>query len=244
MTRAALYARYSSDSQRDASIKDQLRLCRAHAERKGWSVTLCYTDRAMSGASLLHPGIQELMQDAQRGGFELVPSEALDRVSRDQEDVACRDVAITRALGLAERPRSSPRLDPDQSSLKGMVHGQPDYERNADIPHGQAGGKYSGKPLALILAEIAGAERELSTGKEQNHAEHFLRNHLEDDRYGRAHEQRQEEEQTAEHDWRSAGTGTECDVACHAAGAMAHGDATDQRASEVHDTGRERNLAL
>ena len=35
MSRAVLYARYSSDSQRDASIEDQLRLCRLHAERQG-----------------------------------------------------------------------------------------------------------------------------------------------------------------------------------------------------------------
>lgn len=35
MTRVVLYARYSSDNQRDASIEDQLRLCREHAERHG-----------------------------------------------------------------------------------------------------------------------------------------------------------------------------------------------------------------
>jgi site-specific DNA recombinase len=34
MTRVALYARYSSD-QREASIEDQLRLCRLHAEKQG-----------------------------------------------------------------------------------------------------------------------------------------------------------------------------------------------------------------
>ena len=33
MTRVALYARYSSDSQRDASIEDQLKVCRIHAAR-------------------------------------------------------------------------------------------------------------------------------------------------------------------------------------------------------------------
>jgi site-specific DNA recombinase len=33
MTRVALYARYSSDNQRDASIEDQLRICRKKAER-------------------------------------------------------------------------------------------------------------------------------------------------------------------------------------------------------------------
>ena len=35
MSRAVLYARYSSDSQRNAYIEDQLRLCRLHVERQG-----------------------------------------------------------------------------------------------------------------------------------------------------------------------------------------------------------------
>ncbi len=88
MSRAVLYARYSSDSQRDASIEDQLRLCRLHAERQGWTVADSYSDRAISGASLLRPGIQELIQDAGRGRFDIVLAEAMDRLSRDQEDIA------------------------------------------------------------------------------------------------------------------------------------------------------------
>ena len=88
MTRIALYARYSSDQQREASIEDQLRLCRLHAEKQGWSVADSYHDRAVSGASLIRPGIQALLTDALRGRFEVVLAEALDRISRDQEDVA------------------------------------------------------------------------------------------------------------------------------------------------------------
>ena len=88
MSRAVLYARYSSDSQRDASIEDQLRLCRLHAERQGWTVVDSYSDRAISGASLLGPGIQELIQDAGRGRFDIVLAEARDRLSRDQKDIA------------------------------------------------------------------------------------------------------------------------------------------------------------
>ena len=88
MSRVALYARYSSDSQRDASIEDQLRLCRLHAERQGWTVVDSYSDRAISGASLLRPGIQELIQDAGRGRFDVLLAEAMDRLSRDQEDIA------------------------------------------------------------------------------------------------------------------------------------------------------------
>jgi site-specific DNA recombinase len=86
--KVALYARYSTDHQRDASIEDQLRLCRLHAEKQGWTVVDSYTDRAISGASLLRAGIQELISDAMRGKFAVVLAEAMDRLSRDQEDIA------------------------------------------------------------------------------------------------------------------------------------------------------------
>ena len=86
--KVALYARYSSDSQRDASIADQLRVCRAHAEKQGWKIVEEYSDHAISGASLLRPGIQALMADGLKGRFQLVLAEAMDRLSRDQEDIA------------------------------------------------------------------------------------------------------------------------------------------------------------
>jgi site-specific DNA recombinase len=86
--KVAIYARYSSDNQRDASIADQLRICRLHAEKQGWQIVEEYTDHAISGASLLRPGIQALISDATRGRFGLVLAEAMDRLSRDQEDIA------------------------------------------------------------------------------------------------------------------------------------------------------------
>ena len=69
--KVALYARYSSDQQREASIEDQLRVCRIYAEKQGWSVIDSYSDRAISGASLLRPGIQELIADAGKGRFQV-----------------------------------------------------------------------------------------------------------------------------------------------------------------------------
>ena len=86
--KVAIYARYSSDNQRDASIADQLRMCRLHAEKQGWHVIEEYTDHAISGASLIRPGIQALMTDAMSGRFDVILSEAMDRLSRDQEDIA------------------------------------------------------------------------------------------------------------------------------------------------------------
>src|SRR5271154_2607906 len=88
MMRVALYARYSTDLQREASIEDQFRLCRGHAERQGWAVVDSYSDRAISGASMLRPGLQDLIADSAHGRFDIVLTEAMDRLSRDQEDIA------------------------------------------------------------------------------------------------------------------------------------------------------------
>jgi len=85
--KVAIYARYSSDNQRDASIADQFRLCRLHAEKQGWQIVEEYSDHAISGSSLLRPGIQALIADATRGRFDMILTEAMDRLSRDQEDI-------------------------------------------------------------------------------------------------------------------------------------------------------------
>jgi site-specific DNA recombinase len=87
--KVAIYARYSTDSQRVASIADQFRVCLGHAEKQGWSVVEQYSDQAISGSTLiLRPGIQALIRDALAGRFQFVLAEALDRLSRDQEDIA------------------------------------------------------------------------------------------------------------------------------------------------------------
>jgi site-specific DNA recombinase len=86
--RAVIYARYSTDLQSPASIEDQIPLCRERLLREGHELVKVYSDRAVSGATLLRSGIQLLMQDATRSAFDRVYAEALDRISRDQEDAA------------------------------------------------------------------------------------------------------------------------------------------------------------
>ena len=86
--KVAIYARYSSDNQREASIADQLRVCREFAARQGWTVVEEFSDHAISAATLLRSGFQALMRDALNGRFDVVLAEALDRFSRDQEDTA------------------------------------------------------------------------------------------------------------------------------------------------------------
>ena len=84
--KAALYARYSSDQQREASIEDQLRGCRELAAREGWTIAGEYRDAAMSGASMSRDGVETLLRDAAR--YDVVVTESLDRLSRNQEHIA------------------------------------------------------------------------------------------------------------------------------------------------------------
>ncbi|MBN8891558.1 MAG: recombinase family protein, partial [Rhodospirillales bacterium] len=86
--RAVIYTRYSSDQQRDASIDDQIRICKERVAAEGWQLVQVYRDAAFSGATTLRPGYQALLEGAREAAFDVVVAEALDRLSRDQEDVA------------------------------------------------------------------------------------------------------------------------------------------------------------
>ena len=86
--RAAIYARYSSEMQSEASVEDQLRICRRLIAERGWAAGPTYHDMALSGASLLRPGYQSLLQDARAGQFDVLVAESIDRLSRDQEHIA------------------------------------------------------------------------------------------------------------------------------------------------------------
>lgn len=84
----AIYARYSTELQDKRSIDDQISMCKGRAAREGWFVRECYTDYAISGATMERPGLQQMLQDARAGSFDIILTEALDRLSRDQADIA------------------------------------------------------------------------------------------------------------------------------------------------------------
>jgi site-specific DNA recombinase len=89
MIRCAIYARYSSDLQRDTSIDDQVRKCREHATRQGWKVISggTYTDEGLSGTSAAsRPGLQQLLRDAEQSNA------AFDRVLLDDTSRLARNL--------------------------------------------------------------------------------------------------------------------------------------------------------
>lgn len=82
--RAALYARYSTDQQRAASIEDQFRNCRSRVEAEGWTIVATFADEAMSGSDSSRPQYQAMLAAAARGQFEVLLLDDLSRLARDQ----------------------------------------------------------------------------------------------------------------------------------------------------------------
>lgn len=88
MLKVALYARFSSDAQKESSIEQQFRLLRERAANEGWQIVAEFSDKALSGSNMLRPGLQNLLAAAREKQFDIVLSESIDRLSRDQGDIA------------------------------------------------------------------------------------------------------------------------------------------------------------
>lgn len=88
--RAVIYARYSSDRQREESIEGQIRECKAYAERKGIEIVNEYTDRAKSASkdTAKRDSFLQMIKDSSKGQFDAVIVWKLDRFARNRFDSA------------------------------------------------------------------------------------------------------------------------------------------------------------
>ena len=69
---AVIYARYSSDNQREESIEGQIRECTAYAEKNGITVVKHYIDRALSAKTDNRPDFQQMIKDSEKRLFDIV----------------------------------------------------------------------------------------------------------------------------------------------------------------------------
>ena len=121
MKRTALYARFSSELQQDRSIDDQFEVCRNYAIKNNLEVISTYADRARSGSSIYgRDGLIDLLAEAREGKFEVVVTEALDRLSRDQEDLAGIWKRLN-FLGIELRAVHEGMADSIQIGLRGLM---------------------------------------------------------------------------------------------------------------------------
>ena len=86
--RGVIYARYSSDNQREESIEGQLRECKEYAEKNDIQIIGTYTDRALSAKTDNRPDFQKMIKDSADKKFEVVLVWKLDRFARNRFDSA------------------------------------------------------------------------------------------------------------------------------------------------------------
>ena len=84
--KAVIYARYSSDNQREESIGGQLRENKAFAEKNGIEIIGTYIDRALSAKTDNRPEFQKMIKDSSKGLFDIVIVWKLDRFARNRYD--------------------------------------------------------------------------------------------------------------------------------------------------------------
>lgn len=90
---AAIYARYSTDGQRETSIDDQVRRCREVAERNGYTVdeTLIFADAALTGtdkATHKRAGYHAMLAAWDQNRFNAMVVDELPRLARDAVEMA------------------------------------------------------------------------------------------------------------------------------------------------------------
>lgn len=83
-----IYARYSSDNQREESIEGQLRECKEFAEKNDIAILGTYIDRALSAKTDNRPDFQRMIKDSDKNMFDVVLVWKLDRFARNRYDSA------------------------------------------------------------------------------------------------------------------------------------------------------------
>ena len=153
---AVIYARYSSDNQREESIEGQIRECTAYAERNGITVIKHYIDRAFSANTDNRPEFQQMIKDSEKRLFDIVLVWKLDRFARNRYDSAHYEYQLERnhvKLVSATEPISD---GPAGIMVKSMLTGMAEYysaELSEKVVRGMTEnvlkGKYNGGTIPI-----------------------------------------------------------------------------------------------
>ena len=123
--KAVIYARYSSDNQREESIEGQLRECMAYCKKNDITVLQTYIDRAMSAKTDHRPDFQRMIKDSAKGLFDVIIVWKLDRFARNRYDSAHYKAQLrkygVKVLSATENISDGPEGIILESMLEGMA---------------------------------------------------------------------------------------------------------------------------
>lgn len=125
MKKAAIYARYSSDNQREESIDAQIRAIKEFASKNSYKIVAIYTDEAKTATSDDRPNFIKMIKDSNNGLFDAVIVHKLDRFARNRYDSAYYKRALkqndVRIISVLENLDDSPESIILESVLEGMA---------------------------------------------------------------------------------------------------------------------------
>ena len=124
---AVIYARYSSDNQREESIEGQLRECQEYAERNGITILHSYIDRALSAKTDNRPEFQHMIRDSAKELFDAVLVWKLDRFSRDRYDSAHYKHILKKNGVKVISAKENILEGPESIILESMLEGMAEY---------------------------------------------------------------------------------------------------------------------
>ena len=124
---AAIYARYSSDNQREASIDDQLRICRDYCKQKGLTVVCEYHDSALSGLTDNRPDFQRMIRDGERRVFDCLVLYSLDRFARNKYDSATYKARLKKAGVVLAYVTTPVGEGPESVLMESLLEGMAQY---------------------------------------------------------------------------------------------------------------------
>ncbi len=123
--KAVIYARYSSDNQREESIEGQLRECTAYCAKNDITILRTYIDRALSAKTDNRPDFQRMVKDSAKGLFDAVIVWKLDRFARNRYDSAHYKAQLrkygVKVLSATENISEGPEGIILESMLEGMA---------------------------------------------------------------------------------------------------------------------------
>lgn len=127
MIKAAIYARYSTDHQREESITAQVRACTEYCKRKGYALVRTYADEARSATTDDRPQFQEAIRDAKAGLFNILVVHKLDRFARNRYDSAFYKRELRRAGVKLESVLEPLDDSPESVLMESLLEGLAEY---------------------------------------------------------------------------------------------------------------------
>lgn len=123
--KAAIYARYSSDNQREESIEAQIRAINDFAKKEHIQIIKNYADEARSAMTDDRPQFLKMIKESELGLFDTLIVHKLDRFSRNRYDSAfykkkLKDNGV-KLISVLERLDDSPESIILESVLEGMA---------------------------------------------------------------------------------------------------------------------------